>query len=64
MKGGISPDSIKRILFSMILRGILRLSYDRVENRAVLSLAHFVIPNGTLSFTLYDDEYWEGMDLK
>ena len=64
VKGGISPDNIKRVVFSLTLCGILQISYDKIEKCAVFSLAHFVMPNGTLSFALYDDSYWNKIALK
>ena len=64
VKGGISPDNIKRILFGLVLRGLLQLSYDKIIKRAVFSLSHHLLEDGSLSFAIYDDTLWEGMELK
>ena len=59
-----SPDNIKRILFGLVLRGLLQLSYDKIIKRAVFSLSHHLLEDGSLSFAIYDDTLWEGMELK
>ena len=62
MKGGISPDLIKRVLFGMMMKGILQLTYDNEERKAVFSLTHSTERVG--EFALMEDSYWSGMNLK
>ena len=61
-KDGLSPDSIKRILFCLLVKGIMKLNYHSGEKAAVFSLAHSRREHGT--FALRDDDYWVGIELK
>ena len=62
MKGGISPDQIKRILFCMLLKGMMQLNFHTVENRAVFSLTHST--NNVGEFALMEEHGWRGLRLK
>ena len=65
MKDGITPDSIKRILLSMTLRGILIMTLDPVVKKAVFSLGHTTDGDaGNITFALFSDRYWFGVDVK
>ena len=62
VKGGISPDTIKRVIFCLLLKGMLKLNFNKDENRAVFSLAH---SNSALGeFALMEPQYWTGVELK
>ena len=62
VKGGIQPDTIKRIVFCLLLKGVLHLSYDDSEKRSVFNLKHSTSNDSV--FALDDDECWESLDLK
>ena len=62
VKGGISPDNLKRIVFCLLLKGMLQLDYDETENRAVFSLRHSDIQPS--QFAMKEGAYWEGIDVK
>ena len=64
MKGGITPDSIKRILLSLTLRGILVMSFDSVEKKAVFGLGHLTDGDGNVTFSLYSDRHWDGVEIR
>ena len=61
-KDGLSPNSVKRLLFCLLVKGMMKLNYHCGENVAVFSLEHSSREHGT--FALKDDDYWVGMELK
>ena len=62
VKGGLRPDTIKRIIFVLVTCGILQLNYHTSEKQAVFSLAHSANVVGT--FALVDEHYWANIETK
>ena len=61
-KGGIRPDTAKKIIFGLLTCGILQLNYHNIEKKAIFSLARSDTSPG--AFALSDNSRWNKLDLK